>query len=426
MLVQAVDVEHYTPRMVEVGGADRARHRRSGRALPAGRAGPQPARTIRSGSLADGMCAALEGEAARASALIDQARNQARHRHRPAARREGGRRRRRRRAAPSTFEWDGVNDDHRLALRPRQRHRRRDSRPADRARAGPHIQAWLARAPMVPLEQRLSRPPRPRRRSASSPPARWSRLHSLMLDQTDPAEFGRHGRRRGCAPPGSDARSADRMEALRSLWSGDEAPARALCAADPHRRRRRADPGLGRAAPSDADNLIAAMLSAGMDRQAARWGAGGRAGRQLRPRLGAARGRRAAGRGRHRHRPDRRLRRRRRQPGRRALAACWSPALAGLGRISADQAAQAGLPARRRRPLDRRRSTRPRASAGAGHGRPARRHRHADRRLAGVPPQYLFRIVRALRAVGLEYRGADDRRRGGGAAVTEALARTGS
>ena len=77
MLVQAVDVEQLYAADGRGRGADRARHRRSRRALPAGRARRGAGRTTRSGSLADGMCAALEGEAARASALIDQARDQA-------------------------------------------------------------------------------------------------------------------------------------------------------------------------------------------------------------------------------------------------------------------------------------------------------------------------------------------------------------
>ncbi len=124
MLVQAVDVEHYTPRMVEVAAQTALATADPAALCPL----VAPARSLvgRSGlDLADGMCAALEGEAARASALIDQARNRAGTgidlllaekvvgagaRDAPRGRHRVGRGR----------------PDRRLALRPRQRDRRRD------------------------------------------------------------------------------------------------------------------------------------------------------------------------------------------------------------------------------------------------------------------------------------------------------------
>ncbi len=77
-------------------------------------------------------------------------------------------------------------------------------------------------------------------------------------------------------------------------------------------------------------------------------------------------------------------------------------ALAGLGRISPEQAARAGLRLGENdawtAAIDR--ATRERAAGSvallAGIGM-------QTSGWSGVPPQYLFRIVRALRAVGLDY-----------------------
>ena len=234
-----------------------------------------------------------------------------------------------------------------------------------------------------------------------------------MLDQTDPAEAGRHGRRAAAHAPGS------RRDAGRAA-GGDAQPvdARARRRVERHARLILTAGAAARIPVSaelaaDAANLIASMLSAGMDRaggalgrrwsrQAARAIAPGRCSRSARrgrPVASTPAGSRpssapttaraggavaAAGRGARRARPDRR----RARP------------------------APAGVAARRRATAGRRRSTRRRASARAGHGRPARRGRHADRRLVGraaalsVPDRP--RAARGRPGV----RGPDDRRRG--------------
>ncbi|HEY5711382.1 MAG TPA: hypothetical protein VIT38_05755, partial [Allosphingosinicella sp.] len=76
MLVQSVDVENYSPRMVEVAAQTALATADPAALCPL----VGPARSWSNDpvwKLADGMCAALEGEPARATALIDQARNQA-------------------------------------------------------------------------------------------------------------------------------------------------------------------------------------------------------------------------------------------------------------------------------------------------------------------------------------------------------------
>ena len=114
--------------------------------------------------------------------------------------------------------------------------------------ARPEIRAWLARAPMVPLEQRLD--------AASTAAAlgvfsshSLVELYSLMLDETDPAEVsGSIGARLRTAWVGRDV--AERMGAIRELWRERRSAAAALRPLDPHRRRRRADRAVGRPLPA--------------------------------------------------------------------------------------------------------------------------------------------------------------------------------
>jgi hypothetical protein len=152
MLVQSVDVENYTPHMVEV-----AAQTALASADPAGLCPlVAPARGWSHEAvwiLADGMCAALEGESARATALIDQARDQAGTSvDLQLAEKVVGAGAETRRAVD--IHWEGVSDisPWRFGL----------SSAVGLAiperlinGASPQIQAYLARAPMVPLEQRL-------------------------------------------------------------------------------------------------------------------------------------------------------------------------------------------------------------------------------------------------------------------------------
>lgn len=266
MLVQAVDQEFYTPRMIEAA-ADAALATSDPAALcplvePSG-----SSETV--WRLAEAMCAALEGEPAQATALVDE------------ARRRGdvgsvdlllaekviGAGAEARRAA--TIQWDEVG-----ALNP-WRYGLASATGAeipDRLVRGASlpIQAWLARAPMVPLEQRLG---------AASVAASLGvfsshslvEIHSLLLDRTDVAESaGTIADRLRTAwvhrQPG------ERVEAMRALWRGAET------AHERHARMILTAGAAARIPPSedfaaDADELIAAMLTAGLDRRAAGWSA---------------------------------------------------------------------------------------------------------------------------------------------------------
>jgi hypothetical protein len=342
--------------------------------------------------VADAMCAALEGEAARASQLIDQAR-----------RRSGaggidlllaekviGAGLDTRRAV--TIQWEGVDElnSWRFGLASATG---LQIPPGLLQSAGPHVLAWQARAPMVPLEQRVGAAEAAAAIGVFSHAA-LVEIHSLLLDSTDPSEAGESlgGRlRRAYAAP--DA--GDRLSALRGLWQDDAPGGR-------YGRLILTATAAGRVSPSEqradeAADLIASMLAAGLDRRAARWGPvvdalGGEADRAWsllavgapRPVVDLSAGRVeafAASAGGHR--------------GRMLVAA-----LAGLGRL--DDPAALGLD-----PAPRSRWSRMLAAAArnrqpgtvallAGVGMQA-----GDWR--GVPPGHLFQIVSALRQVGLGY-----------------------
>jgi hypothetical protein len=392
MLVQSVDVENYTPRMVEVAAQAALATADPAALCPL----VAPARTWSSDTvwvLADGMCSALEGESARATALIDQARGQAGTSvDLQLAEKVVGAGAETQRAVD--IHWEGVNEINNwrfglasavgLAIPDRLMNG-----------ASPAISAYLARAPMVPLDQRL------RAASVAATLGVFSshslvELYSLMLDETDPADVnGTVGARLRAAWIARDPN--ERMNAIRTLWTDNVPPqeryARLILTAG----------AAARVAPSadlsgDAGELIASMLSAGMDREAARWagvveqeGQGDRAWALLA--VGAP------------------------QPvvGDRLdafVSADDSPghqrslllaaALAGLGRINADQAGRAGFSLGGDDPWTRaidqaaRERTPGAVALLAGVGMQTASWR-------GVPAPYLFRIVRDLRAVGMDY-----------------------
>ena len=392
MLVQSVDVENYTPRMVEVAAQTALATADPSALCPL----VGPARGWSHDPvwiLADGMCAALEGESARATALIDQARDQAGTGvDLQLAEKVVGSGAETQRAVD--IHWEGVNEINpwRFGLASAV-----GLAIPDRLMNGasPQIQAYLARAPMVPLEQRLQAA------SAAATLGVFSshslvELYSLMLDETDPAEVnGTIGIRLRAAWIAPDM--AERMNAIRGLWTENVPPeqryARLILTAG----------AAARIAPSsdyaaDAGDLIASMLSAGMDREAARWagmveqaGQGDRAWALLavgapRPMVGDRLDAFVSADDSAGHLRSQML----------------AAALAGLGRINADQATRAGFSLGGDDPWTRgidqaARENAPGAVALlAGVGMQTGSWR-------GVPPAYLFRIVRDLRAVGLEY-----------------------
>jgi hypothetical protein len=227
-------------------------------------------------------------------------------------------------------------------------------------------------------------------------------MYGLVLARTDPAESaGTVGARLRTAWTSRDP--AERLEAIRSLWDGAESPperhARLILTAG---AAARIPPDSTHAA--DAPNLIASLLSTGLDRRAAAWSRVAEESGDQRAwaMIAAAAPRPSVDLGRNRiqafiEADDSAGRRR---------SAMLVAALAGLGRIPEDDASRFAASVGGRlgdtgvwaSAIDRAAGARERGTVAllAGIGMQT-----GDWR--GVPPAHLFRIVRALRAVGLEY-----------------------
>ncbi|HJQ17250.1 MAG TPA: hypothetical protein VJ859_09635 [Allosphingosinicella sp.] len=276
LLVQSIDVDQFTPKMFAI-----AVQTALANADPAGLCPlVEPGRTVSDEPvwpLADAMCAALEGEPSRASALIDQAR-----RHSGAsgidlllAEKVIGAGENTRRAV--IIEWDPVDsiNSWRFGLASATGLAIPD-RLLDGA--GPRVRAWQARAPMLPLEERLVAADYAASLGVFSN-ASLVDIYSQIADRTDPSELeGSVAERLRMAYVGGD--ESARMTAIRQLWDDADTPvkryARLILTAG----------AAARIAPSqslanDVPRLIASMLTAGFDRQAARWSqvVGGMAGK---------------------------------------------------------------------------------------------------------------------------------------------------
>lgn len=393
MLVQSVDVDRFTPKMFAVA-VQTALATADPWGLcplvgPGRETSDEPV-----WALSDAICAALGGEAGRASALIDQARRRGTARGVDLLLTEKivGAGTDTRRAV--TIDWadvDGLNT-YRFGLAAAAGM----DIPANlMAAAGPRMQAWQARAPMIPLDRRTAAAETAAAMGVFSN-ASLVEMYSLLADNTDVAEFqGSVGARLRTAYA---ARTLEaRIGAIRALWGEADGPARRYA------RQILTAVAASQLPPSealdgDAHLLLASMLSAGMDGPAARWasraaslsGDGGERAWSLLA-VGAPRQVFDLGASRIENHPQ---------------AALLFAGLAGLGRIAADDqgdmAQSLQVPIGREngwtRQLDRAVQQRQPGTvallAAIGMQTP---------RWEGVPPAHLYRIVRALRQVGLEY-----------------------
>lgn len=266
MLVQSVDVDRFTPKMFAI-----AVQTALATADPAGLcplvAPGRKTSDEQIWALAEAMCAAMSGESGQASGMIDGAR-----------RRSGadpidldltekviGAGANTRRAV--TIKWDDVNalNSYRFGLAAATG---MEIPPRLLNTAGAHVRAWHARAPMIPLEQRVDAAQVAASLGVFSSDA-LVEMYSLLFDQTDPGEVaGSVGARLRQAYVGRTLEA--RMAAMRDLWDDGQG------AVDRHARRILTATAAARIAPrpelaAEADALIASMLTAGYDRQAARW-----------------------------------------------------------------------------------------------------------------------------------------------------------
>jgi hypothetical protein len=390
-LVQSVDVDQFTPRMFSV-----AVQTALATGDPAGlcpligpgrKVSPQPY-----WPLAEAMCAALEGNASRASQLIDQQRRRLGSDNIDLllAEKVVGAGTNTRRAV--TIQWEGVNDLNtwRFGLASATGVKVPD---ALMNQTGNHVWAWQARSPMIPLADRT------RAAHAAAVAGVFSHaalveMYSLLADGTDASDLEDTiaGRLRRAYVAGT---VGDRLDAMRGLWNEDSLGDRYGRLLLTSTAAMRIDPSEEQA--GRAGDLVASMMAAGLERQAARWGSvvddmgddGDRAWSILavgtpKPSvdLGASQVENVAERfGGHHGR---------------MLAA----ALAGLGRFG-DPAALGVDPVARDRwsqmislAAQRRQPATVALLAGTAMQTPSWR---------GVPPQHFFQMIRALRQVGLDH-----------------------
>jgi hypothetical protein len=265
-LVQAVDVDRFTPRMFTV-----AVQTALATADPAGLCPlVGPGRAVNDQPfwpLAEAMCAALAGDASKASQLIDRSRSRLGGGSIDLllAEKVVGAGTNTRRAV--TIEWKEVDslNTWRFGLAsatglkvPEELMRR----------TGAHVRAWEARAPMVPLDQRLVSAQAAAAIGVFSH-ANLIEIYGVIGDATDPSEMaGTVADRLRRAY--TAAKEEDRISALRSLWDdrelGTDRYARLILTATAARRVTPSEEQAER-----AGDIIASMLSAGLDRDAARW-----------------------------------------------------------------------------------------------------------------------------------------------------------
>jgi hypothetical protein len=265
MVVSGVDVDRFTPRMYQVAVQSALAN-----ADPAGLCplldGIQKVET-NIYQLVDAMCAALAGEPEEAAAQLDNARRRGRVGgiDLELAQKVVGAGGNTRRAA--TIEWDPVDrlDTWRFGLATATGMTFPDRLIKD---APSQLRAWQAAAPMIPPQERLESAQIATGLGVFSSQS-LTDFYGLIYDATDPDDLS--------TTPAWQLRMAfvgkdldTRLSAMRKLWGASKDPlvsegARAL---------------LGRAATlvqpskdlqSEAANLIASMLAAGFDQEAARW-----------------------------------------------------------------------------------------------------------------------------------------------------------
>jgi hypothetical protein len=265
MLVSAVDVDDFTPKMFQVSVQS---------ALAS--ADPPALCPLQKGigtveeriaPMVDAMCASLSGEPESAAAQIESARRRGRIGgiDLVLAQKVVGAGADSSRAV--TVEWEPVDrlDSWRFGLATAT-----GMVPPENliANAPPHLRAWQARAPLLTYQQRLGSARIATGLGVFSSQA-LTDIYSAIYDGTGPDELSETDAwQLRLAFAGRDLQT--RLAAMRRLWDMDSnslerEASRALLA----RAAARVQPSAE--LQSDAANLIASMLAAGMDRNAARW-----------------------------------------------------------------------------------------------------------------------------------------------------------
>jgi hypothetical protein len=266
MLVQSIDVDQFTPKMFSVA-VQTALATADPAALcpliePGRKTSDEPVWV-----LGDAICASLSGEAGRASSLIEQTRRRGRIGgiDLVLAEKVVGSGENTRRAV--TVEWEPVDsiNSWRFGLAAAT-----GVEIPERlmSAASPHMRAWQARAPMLPVEQRVAAAYTAASLGVFSN-ASLVEMFSLIGDATDASEMSESmaGRLRQTYV----ARTGQaRVAAMRALWEEAKNPterhARSILTASAAARLA-PNPAFG----NDIPDLLASMLTAGYDQQATRW-----------------------------------------------------------------------------------------------------------------------------------------------------------
>lgn len=268
MLVQSVDIDHYNAKLYAVAGQSALASADAAGLCPLADGG-----ALRSKEpvwpMARAVCAALSGDTAIAGVLIDQARRRTRDPQGidvQLAERMMGVNGAGQRAV--TIEWTGVNQL--TAWRFGMASALGLTIPSDLMQTvGPQVVAWSARAPMIPASERLDAAMTAARLGVFSNSALVDLYSQAGEDGSDFTSDTPAGKLRACyVADGAGARVA----AMRRFWKGegenksvDRYAGLVLTA----RAAARILPDQDRA--GDVADLIAAMMSAGLDRKAASW-----------------------------------------------------------------------------------------------------------------------------------------------------------
>ncbi|QCB42264.1 hypothetical protein E5673_08490 [Sphingomonas sp. PAMC26645] len=263
-VAQNVDTDNYTPKLYQV-----AMNTALATGDPAGLCplvtGAMRFAPARGWTMAQAMCAGLSGNPAQASPLIATAkrRNVASGVDLLLAQKVVGAGAQGRQAV--TIEWDGV--DRLTAWRFGLAMATGVTVPDELyGTAGPQVKYWQALSPSVALGDRLAPAEAAAGQGVLSSAALVDLYAAAATD--DDTQSGATATANDLQTAYADRNPDSRLTALRQLWGGANARpsyARLVLTA---RAASRLNPNLAKA---DADRLVASMLSAGLDRTAARW-----------------------------------------------------------------------------------------------------------------------------------------------------------
>ncbi|WP_259466766.1 hypothetical protein [Sphingomonas sp. PP-CE-3A-406] len=263
-VTQNVDTFNYTPKLYQV-----AMNASLATGDPAGFCplvpGAMRYAPSRGWTMAQAICAGLSGNPAQATPLIATAkrRNVASGVDMLLAQKVVGAGAQGRQAV--TIEWDGV--DQLTAWRFGLAMATGVAVPDELyASAGPQVRYWQALSPSVALGDRLAPAEAAAGQGVLSSAALVDLYAATATD--DDAQSGASATANDLQTAYADRNAETRLTALRQLWGGKDAEpayARLVLTA---RAAARIDPTSGKA---DADHLVASMLTAGLDRTAARW-----------------------------------------------------------------------------------------------------------------------------------------------------------